>query len=607
MWISRSRLRSGLFAASILASYGPASGVVVPPHGNQPKILVLNSYHPDYTWTRGEMAGISSVLHGKAQLFVEYLDLKRYEPEVALDAITDVLTKKYRDTRFEVVVTTDVAALRYAAKHQRGLLGHAPIVFAGVERNHYDALTMGRFSGVLEDDHWLETTDLILKLHPNPAKVLVVADPLSFSLHESVDTIAASIRNAGVVCEVIFVDDPEELRKRLVQQPPGTVILAGVLEAALATEWSGRVGLMTVLNQFGQFPVYVGDEATFSEGAFGGAVKSAEFQGREVAKLALKSMAGELKTPILLDSPNQALLDARRLAKYGVALDSVPANVKLMNLPDPVQTRTRFFIKFEALLLVLLLGVVAWLTRSVLRKKRAKEIAELANVTKSRFIASVSHELRTPLTAILGFSELMESDLSKDDEWREQMHIIRCNAQLLLALVNDVLDVSKVESGKLDITKTDVNVRNLVDEVLTLQKFANKKKGLSIEGDLAPAVPETIFTDPVRLKQILINVVGNAIKFTSQGAIRLDVRPEKRDGKEGLVFDVTDEGLGISDADRSKLFAPFVQLKSAPDRTQSGTGLGLYLAKRLATALGGGLDLVCSKPGQGSTFRVFIA
>jgi signal transduction histidine kinase/ActR/RegA family two-component response regulator len=237
--------------------------------------------------------------------------------------------------------------------------------------------------------------------------------------------------------------------------------------------------------------------------------------------------------------------------------------------------------------------------------RQALATAEAATLAKSQFLANMSHEIRTPMTAILGFAEtLLEPDLP-EAERREAVYTIRRNGEYLLALINDILDLSKVEAGKLEIEQVRCSPCKVLAEVASLMGVRAKAKGLALQIAYTGAVPETIRSDPTRLRQILINLVGNAVKFSEAGTILIVVHFESAPAPQ-LEFAVVDSGVGMTREQMARLFRPFTQADASTTRRFGGTGLGLTIAKRLAQALGGDID-VWSEPGHGSVFRMSVA
>ena len=237
--------------------------------------------------------------------------------------------------------------------------------------------------------------------------------------------------------------------------------------------------------------------------------------------------------------------------------------------------------------------------------KDARETAETANRAKSEFLANMSHEIRTPMTAILGFSDLLGGGLT-ESESAEAAGIIRRNGQYLLEIINDILDLSRIEADQMKVEMVECSPIHAVEEVASLLRVQAIQKDLDFRVHYEFPLPQTIRTDPCRLRQILVNLVGNAIKFTDRGLVELAVRCCRWPlGPDRMQFAVADTGVGMARHQISRLFRPFGQVTRSAAHRAGGTGLGLALSKRLAEMLGGDIH-VESRPGEGSTFTLSI-
>lgn len=231
--------------------------------------------------------------------------------------------------------------------------------------------------------------------------------------------------------------------------------------------------------------------------------------------------------------------------------------------------------------------------------------AQSANSAKSEFLANMSHEIRSPMTAILGYTDLLSSQ-EQDTERLDYLQIIKRNGWFLLDIINDILDLSKIEADKMEIVHERISLRSFLNDIQSLMSLRANEKGLAFEFEIEGSIPERIKSDSKRLRQILINLIGNAIKFTAKGRVCLSVRYHSDQNRPQMQFDVIDTGIGITPAQQQRLFQSFAQGDASITQQYGGTGLGLVISQRLARLLGGHIR-VSSEPGKGSTFTCIIS
>jgi signal transduction histidine kinase/DNA-binding response OmpR family regulator len=330
--------------------------------------------------------------------------------------------------------------------------------------------------------------------------------------------------------------------------------------------------------------------------------------GRDVSR-ALPMLAGPgqshgfMRSVSPIDSVTR-LLSYRTLAKYPL---TVFAGFDEAEFMAQTQSLRRIYIGGASGVTAMLLALALLTTRHMRVQDRAREAAERANDLKSQFLTTISHEIRTPMNGVLGMLALLEGDNLTPSQ-KQQANLARRSAEGLLVLLDDILNFSKLEAGKSVADPGNCEPEKIIGAVIELLRPKAEEKGLRVDMHVGPTVPDVVVTDPTRLRQILFNLVGNAIKFTSSGqvSIRAQRGADLPDGRFMLEFEVEDTGIGIPPEVVPNLFRQFTQADSSITRSYGGTGLGLAISKRLCELLGGSIS-VSSTPGKGSVFWFSIA
>lgn len=300
------------------------------------------------------------------------------------------------------------------------------------------------------------------------------------------------------------------------------------------------------------------------------------------------------------------------IANTYAKLNMIPANFSLNGFiydPDPTINLTWLYNILATafiLLIVFFNFALSYLVKKrTLELTKAKENAEMANKAKSQFLANMSHELRTPLNSVIGFTELL---VSSPLEYVQSQYAQNANisGHVLLGIINNILDFSKIEAGKLELSNTRTDIIKFLEQTISILSYQAECKKLDLLLNISPEVPRFIFTDPIRLGQVLINLMSNAIKFTEVGEVELRLEFSKTSDNEGVFkFLIRDTGIGISDADRKRIFNEFTQADNSDTRKFGGTGLGLSISRMLVEKMGGTLQLK-SELGKGSSFYFSI-
>lgn len=594
------------------------------------KVLILNAYHEGFHWTDRIMRGIYNVFNEveNVELFIEYLDTKRCTDSIYYSQLKEIYQHKYRDTAFDAILSSDDNALNFLLDYRDTLFQDTPVVFCGInDFNESRIEGHPNFTGVYETYDVAGTLDLMLSIHPNINHVAFVFDNTQSGLafYNRVE------RNKPKFSDRINFDylvnqTVPELANRLENLPPNSAVLWGIYirtgEGLILTSKES----IELVSSHTNSPIYCIWDVV-GHGVIGGKITSPIYQGEKAAKIVVRLLSGAKSEKIdITGSPMVNKFDHKMLEKYNLNENDLPKGSIIINKPTTFYHQYRELIGYVAsvfVLLVVLLIILTFLIRkskkseyeikikneklkevsSSLRRtniklERAKEKAEESDKLKSAFLANMSHEIRTPMNGILGFTEILKQDGLSGEQQQNYIDIIRQSGNRMLDTVNDIINISKIHAGQVQLHYSTINVTDELQSLYSFFKPEADAKGLKLTLTIkfATSAPP-LLTDQTKFNSILTNLIKNAIKYSDFGTIELIC--SKQD--EWLICKVKDTGIGIPANRIGVIFDRFIQADIDDVHAVQGSGLGLAITKSYVEMMGGEIT-VESEEGKGSRF-----
>ncbi len=589
-------------------------------HDTKRHLLIVLSYHEGMPWQRTFLNGFKQFFeHQDTELYIEQLDKARLQGNYT-EIFQEMLRQKYQSIKLDLIITESTPASVLVS----GLKQFQPQALR-LYVNNRENKNLFNYVGKKANQITLPLVDYLAVVNMavqlvQAQTLYVISEAISQDSYATLDDFNEAIKLYRGKIKIEYLDLPlNELKKRVSHLPPSSAIL-------FLLKFKDENGLpitpyqaVQILSRDTTVPIFSYWSSLMGSGVVGGKMIVGEKVGKLVAEQAIRLLKG--KTIISLDEIYQHVFafqfDWRQLQRFHLNHQRLPRNSEILYREPTFIEQHKVPLVVSAMIIIVLFMMVIFLKREVAKRTQtlkeqntdlinARNQAESANHAKSQFLANMSHELRTPLNAILGYTQILERNTTLSPEVQEKISIIEQSGEHLLTLINDILDLSKIEAGKLELQPVEMNLPIFFKEVVHLFEWRAQQKGLEFLYErhfgaaLSPqSFPNIIIADAKRLRQVLLNLLSNAVKFTETGQVVLSVTYLP----QSMRIVVKDSGRGIATTDMDTIFKPFRQVG---DQQQiEGTGLGLPICRKLVALMGSELK-VSSILGQGSVFSLEI-
>jgi signal transduction histidine kinase len=599
-------------------------------------VLVLNSYNQGYVKTNDITRAIQDVLRkSNMNIHIEDMDMR--------EELIKSMLQKYIDInmKFDVIITVDETAFNYVKNHESILWENVPIVACGISKllaesvsdpaatefieapdseltevslEQMDSVATKKslWSGIYEFYDLPAQIDFIQRIQGNVKRIIFITDNTNASKEVSEQLNSAISMQKDINLEEWNKPSLESLADSLSNLKPSqdAVVLVGVeLNGSTKNPQKLWQDMTKYVDSNSTAPVYSFWDIGIQNGVIGGNIILASLTGKNIGLIAEAILAGnDAYNPGFRRSSNMPMVDDHAAANRKLKLYKLPPETIRLNKEESwiISKYQQYVYNMKnaiiaELVIILLLGFsfysyFKYSNRKLLQEKRAVEKASKA---KSLFLANMSHEIRNPLNSMLGFSELLLSKSTNlNDEQREWCNNIEISSYHLRDTFNNILDFSKIEAGNLKIEDEWVDIFSLCDDLISVCSHYLIYKQIKFYVLPSIYMPKFIKTDPIRLKQVLVNLVSNALKFTTEGSVKLLINPETKEDESKILFEIIDTGIGIPKEKIKKIFEPFEQIDSGHTRKYGGSGLGLTISQNILQAMNSNLEVQSDKNGS---------
>lgn len=605
-----------------------ASGTETSSTSTPKRVLFLNSYSRDFITVPMVVDQVEQELKGLATLQYLFMNTKNLDLDFAVAQTKrelEYLEGKY-GYKFDLIITGDDDALDFVRKYRNEYFKDIPVIFENVnsENKVREAVKDPLMAGLVETFYIKETVQLALKLNPKAQRLVVVTDGTlsSKGTDEQIDAVKKDFPQLDFQRLNGSRYTTERLKTILGSYGEETILYFNMLSVDGSGIRYNIANGIKFVSQAAKIPLYKGDEAGIGDGLLGGCVLSYESIGHKAGQMARQVLTGA-RTPRQLGYAKGEFnykFDVEMMKRFHIAKGQLPKEAVYVNDPPSFYELHESVLRAAGmlLLLVIILGLLYDRRRNRLFNEQLTQTqaeakaAELANKAKTDFLSRMSHDIRTPLNAIIGLTSLAQDDLQDPDRMADNLRKIHSSGVILLSLLNDVLDVSRIESGRLVLYPEPYTLPEFLSQIHVMFDNQCKSRGLHFEV-LTGGESYTVLLDKVRFVQLIGNLLTNAVKYTPAGGhIKLEVRCGQVETVSGgfpsdkilpCTFIVSDDGAGMTAEFQKKMFEPFTQEGKSKDALTGGSGLGLAIVKTILELMGGTIQ-VQSAPGQGTRYTL---